>query len=443
MYNEIIPGFYLCKYEQGVAYYLVSKKAYDAWHIAFNGQSATNINGASTVVATINHILHGNSYIAGLTKIKLANWEDMPLSYQQDAIASNEEIRKRYHEGIYGTKPTEVQDLKGKLFVLVDKATNTFRTLKATGANHTSTRVGTVPVLEVAEYIHSEPMNWPRDVEVSKNQQKVGSNVSAQGTWQEENKIDKVQTSNMDLLSNIPGMSLDFGKLAKGLIALSFSGDIAFSDKKGGYVTIQHEGTEKTRVDVGSLKFDVDFYKVPTQELEEGDVILLDNEFLIAGKKTNGDTAFINPLTGAKTNKLQRSNILGMYFYTKIVSLFDMVGGEAKGLGLGGLNPMTLMLLSGNGGGLGEGNDIGKLLLFSQLGQGGGDMQSMLPLLLMSGNSGLGGDSMNSMLPLLMMGNKGGLGNLFGGKKKVAPKAVAKKKAPVKKTNNKTAVAKG
>ena len=222
------------------------------------------------------------------------------------------------------------------------------------------------------------------------------------------------------------------------------NGELAFKDKQGNYVTIQTEGTEKTRVDVGSLKFDVDFYKVPTQDLEEGDVILLDGELLITGKKVNGDYKFINPVTGATTNKLQRSNILGMYFYTKIISLFSMVGGEANGLGINGIDPLMLMLMSGQGGQVGVGaggNDIGQLLVLSQLSKarGNGDLSSMLPLLMMSGNGGsLNGGGIGQLLLMQAMSGGNGL-NLFGGaKKKAAAKPAAKnttaKKTPAKRS---------
>lgn len=236
----------------------------------------------------------------------------------------------------------------------------------------------------------------------------------------------KEQSNKMsDLFSSIPGMNLSFGKLPKGQLALSMNGELAFSDKNGNYVTIQQEGSEKTRVDVGSLKFDVDFYQVPTQDIEEGDIIKLDGELLIVGKKTNGDTAFINPLTGAKTNKLQRSNVLGVYFYTKIVSMIDMLGGT--GLGLKGLDPMTLMLLSGQGG-LGNGTgDLSQLLVLSQLSKGGSDTSSLLPLLMMSGGNGLGGENGGIGQLLMLQALSGKSGGLFN-KKKAAPKVATPKK---------------
>lgn len=439
MYTEVIPGLYLCKLDKGVAYYLVHKELYDKYHTQYNGQSSSRICDVARTMLPLIHLLSGKVFNNYFGSIQLVNWQEMSKNYQLDAIACNEDIRKKYYEEFYGTKPNQVQDLKNKLFGVVDDTTRTLRTLRTTGQ--------IVNDLPMVESVSAEPIHLrPRQIGHLSSGNYVGHgdthlplDYAGLANNSNNNKAtlplegEPYKTQSMDLLSNIPGMSLNFGKLLPGLIALSYDGQLAFSDKKGGFVTIQHEGTEKTRVDVGSLKLDIDFYKVPTQTVEEGDVILLDNELLIAGKKANGETKFINPVTGATTNKLQRTNILGMYFYTKVVSLLDMAGG-GKGLGLSGLNPMTLMLLTqGNTAG---GGDLGKLLLFSQMGQGG-DTNSMLPLLLMSG--GLGGNTTGNggIEQLLMMqalsGNKGGLGNLFGGKAKAAPKVI-KKATPRKKT---------
>lgn len=443
MYTEAIPGLYLCKLDKGVAYYLVHKELYDKYHTQYNGQSSSRICDAAKTMLPLIHLLSGMVFNNYFGSIQLVNWQDLPKNYQLDAIACNEGIRKKYYEEFYGTKPNQVQDLKGKLFGVVDATTKQLRTLRVTdkvidrlsmlvvneGANVTL-KGPSLGFQSSGHYAGAGGTHLPltHELRVSTDLANSINNIPNHA----EIACDGNKTDTMDLLSNIPGMSLNFGKLQPGLIALSYNGELAFSDKKGGFVTIQHEGTEKTRVDVGSMKLEVDFYKVPVQEIEEGDIILLDNELLIAGKKANGETKFINPVTGATTNKLQRTNILGMYFYTKVVSLLDMAGG-GKGLGLSGLNPMTLMLLT-QGNSTGTGGDLGKLLLFSQMGQG--DTNSMLPLLMMSGGLGStsGGGGIEQLLMMqALSGNKGGLGNLFGGKKKAAP-IVAKKTAPRKRT---------
>lgn len=447
MYNEVLPGFYLCRIGVGIAHYTVGKELYDKYHTMANGQSSSNIVTANKTCLPITHLLNGNVYNNPFVNIKLLNWEDVPLNYQQDACASNEAIRRKYHESIYGAQNNEMSQLKDKLFSLVDSTTGQLKHLVPTGTRSVSGGLWAHELVEKKLSSSSSEgqakVAWGRPPSTS-NFPIDDRSGSMQGypltqVGQEEfNKVNNNTNNSSMNFNNIPGLALNYGKLEAGRLAVSLGGEIAFKSKDGGYITIQTEGTEKTRVEVGDLKFDIDFYKLPTQDPEEGDIILLDNEFLIVGKKTNGETKFINPLTGATTNKLKRDNVLGMFFYTKIVSLFDMAGG--KGVGLGGLDPMTLMLLSQGTGnsinGQNKGMDLGQMLLFSQLGGAkGGEMSSMLPLLMMSG----GGGDMSSMLPLLLMNKNGGGLNLFG-KKKIAPKVVApKKRTPAKKTS----VAKG
>lgn len=462
MFKEVVPGYYLCKYTNGKAYYLVTKGVYDmvqGWL-----SIPEKRNRAYWEKLSLDHLLSMTRYDVEFNKVQLVTWEELPLNYQLDAIALNENIRKVYGKDFSHVQQGTMNDLRNKIFRVVDSTTNLLRDFKWEGAvaadnghmlkevhsepfsypfqfvPHSSTNpCGEIPlgppVLErsfIASYNGDNPLNTPSG--------------SPEIEWQSNNKQSSaVKTNQMsDLFNNIPGMNLTFGKIQKGLIAISMSGELAFKDKSGNYVTIQKEGTEKTRVDVGSLKFDVDFYQVPTQELEEGDVVLLDGEFLIAGVKKNGDRSFINPITGATTNKLQRTNILNVYFYTKVVSLFDMAGGSPKGLELGGLDPMMLMLMSGQGSTGGQ--DIGQLLVLSQLSQAkGGDTNSMLPLLMMSG--GLGGASngenggIGQLLMLQALSGKGGSG-LFG-KKAAAKVAAPRKRTPAKKAAIKKAPVRG
>lgn len=445
MREEVIPGYYLCKLSTGVAYYLVHAAAHDRWHAEYNGQNARVQAEAFHSKIQIEHLLSvGSKWEAQTHKVLIIRWQDLHKTYQLDAIACRAEFREKYYEGIYGHKPTEVNNLKDQLYAAVGEASGRLRLLKTTG-RHFVLEGQRIPEIESASASTYDASRF-EVVEATLSGEALWGNPSERTKQLIKEALPEQQNNNMDLLNNIPGLNLNFGKLEPGRIALSMNGELAFKDKQGNYVTIQTEGTEKTRVDVGSLKFDIEFYKVPTQDLEEGDIILLDNDLLITGKKTNGEWKFINPITGATTNKLQRSNIIGMYFYTKIVSLFSMVGGEANGLGLSGLDPMMLMLMSGQGGQLGIGGgsgDIGQLLVLSQLSKakGNSDLGSMLPLLMMSGGNGgaLNGGGIGQLLLMqALSGNSGGLGNLFGKKKTAAKptnkKTTAKKSSAKRKT---------
>jgi hypothetical protein len=261
----------------------------------------------------------------------------------------------------------------------------------------------------------------------------------------------KQKTNSM--FDNIPGLNLASGKLSGNRVALTISGDLAFRTGDGSYVTLSKDADgNKTQVNVGDLKFDVDFYKLPTQVLEVGDLIELDGQLLFVEEKNNGGLKFVNPITGNKSSKLAQSNILGLFFYTKVVSIFNMgqqAGGQGvQGFGLNGLNPLTLMMLSGKDG-LGSGDsssNLMEMMVMSQLvgAPQGGAQQAINPMMLMALSKG---GSKDSLLPLLMMqGQLGGAGTgLFAPiaspvaaaptkAARVAPKKVAsaKKAAPAK-----------
>lgn len=442
MYNEVIPGSYLCKLKQGVAYYLVAKGVYDA---------TAKMNNSYFIKVNLTHLLSKSMYQNDFGKIELLNWEDMPQNYQLDAIAINEDIRRKYHEQFYGTQDKQVSNnLRGLLFSAVDKATGELRHFKfKTGINSTHGPIYNLeetPLSFAAKEASAQAhaANVGGSYHINHNGERTYTMIrEATSEQTNNNSNNNTNNSSMNLLGNIPGLNLSFGPLEKGRIAVSLNGDLAFRDKNGQYVTIQEEGSQKTRVEVGDLKVDIEFYKVPTQELELGDVVLLDGELLLVNEKKNGDIQFVNPVSGAKTTKLQRSNILGMYFYTKVVSLFNLAGGEAKGIGLNGLDPMTLMLLSGQGGSFG-GGDLSQLLVMSQLTKGGNDINPLM-LMALSNNHGAsgGGDLMQSIFMMQALGGGKGLTGLFGGKntKKVAPKPVVRKKTPAKKAPAKVAKA--
>lgn len=261
-----------------------------------------------------------------------------------------------------------------------------------------------------------------------------------------------------NLLNKIPGLNFSFGTLEKGLVALSLNGDLAFRTKDGGYMTLQvDENGNKKQIAVGDLKMDVPFYTLPTQTLEVDDLVLMDGKILVVQEKpSTGGIKFVDPLTGNTSSKIAQGNILNMYFYTKIVSMFNLAGGQTGGIGLGGLNPMTLMLLSGDGGiGSGDNSFVEAMVLSQVMGAGAAGGQAINPMMLMllskdsNGGGGLFGG--NSMLPLLMMsgGAQGGanpFGNLFGAPAQIAAPAVktakGAAKTAVKKTAKKVAPAK-
>lgn len=432
--KEVIPGYYLCKIGNGVAYYLVDKGLYDTEEIA------TERGDVSLRLMNLIHLLTQQVYGTQFYRIQLVNWENIPKTYQIDAIALNPSIRKERGGEFQHVHPYDMVDLRTKLFSAVDSATGKLKTYKWKGE-----------VSGGGNYLLHEDAPNPRtftDNSGSMLPKHLEASMPISGLPYSQTNTNPSQ---MNLLNNIPGLDLSYSKLEKGKLALTMDGQVAYKDKNGSYSYIRHDGADKTKVEVGNLKFDVDFYVMPSQEVVPGDIVLQDGDILLVDTKKGGDVGFVNPITGGRSTKLKRDNIIGMYFYKKIVSIFNMMGdGKANGIGLSGMNPMTLALMSGQMG-AGGGTDMTQFMLMSQLTQGGNEMNPMLMMMLMNNQ---GGDQPNGaqnggfdMMQFMVMsqafgGGKGignALGGLFGGKpaakpKKapVAKKAVAKKAAPKK-----------
>ena len=311
------------------------------------------------------HLLTGKSYFVEPSRIMSIKFEDIPINYIRDACVYNKIIREYCKKNGMLAKHVEH---------LVDEIKPELRQLAYSGEN---TR---------------------------------------------NNNNSNTKKSEMSSLFNLPGMNLDFGKLEKGRIAMSFNGNPVFRNKQGEYVSIEstEEGV-KQRVDVGNLKMDIDFYKIPSQEVVPGDIILLDNELLLVEESKNDGIKFVNPLTGNKSAKLQRTNIFGAYFYTKIVSLFNL-GGEQVGFGVEGLNPLTLMLLSQSDSNSGDDSFV-KMMIMSQMAgnkSNTGFNPMMLAMLSKNGES-------DDLMKMMFFANSFGGGsnntnNLFGNLVKPAEK---------------------
>jgi hypothetical protein len=197
------------------------------------------------------------------------------------------------------------------------------------------------------------------------------------------------KSNNMSFKNLLGSLNLEFGKYTNGNLALSFSG-IAVRRKQGDWVS--YDRANKTLIEVGDLKFDVDFYRIPVQQLAAGDITEIDGQILIVNEiKSDGTINCSNPATGSTTNKIKRSNLMNMHFYTKIVSMFEMFnggaaspfggsanqGGGAQASPFGNINPMMLMMMSGGDKGEKGGMDsMMEMMMMSQMfggAQGGGN----------------------------------------------------------------------
>lgn len=176
-----------------------------------------------------------------------------------------------------------------------------------------------------------------------------------------------------------------FGKVGVGMCRLSMNGGIAVKTS-GGYKTYNVKSGKLTNC--SNFVFDIGeefFFVIPTNKVEKGDIILVNNKpkCVIEADKTKITVINYEDST-IDTILPERHVFMGnTYFYGKIVSMFgsDIVKGK-----------------KGN-------NNIFKYMMLSQMMKGDNAAMSFGGA---STNSG-----MSAMLPLMMMG--GNMGDMFDG----------------------------
>lgn len=169
-----------------------------------------------------------------------------------------------------------------------------------------------------------------------------------------------------------------FGKIAPGMCRLSMNGEIAVKTGSG-YKSYNVKNNRLTNCN--NFAFDVGedfFFVIPTNKVNAGDIILVDNKPKCVIKvEKNTITVISYEDSCVQTILPERHVFMGnTYFYGKIVSMF--------------------------------GNDFGK---------GSKSMKNIMQYMMMSemlkGNTGTN-NGMNSMLPFMMM-NNGTMDNIFDG----------------------------
>lgn len=175
-----------------------------------------------------------------------------------------------------------------------------------------------------------------------------------------------------------------FGKVGSGMCRLSMNGGIAVKTSNG-YKSYNVKTNKLTNC--SNFVFDIGeefFFVIPTNKVEKGDIILVNNKpkCVIEYDKTKITVINYEDST-VETILPERHVFMGnTYFYGKIVSMFgsDILKGK-KGT-----------------------NNIFKYMMLSQMMKGENNSSGML-----NGNSG----GMSVMLPFMMMG--GNMGEMFDG----------------------------
>ena len=177
------------------------------------------------------------------------------------------------------------------------------------------------------------------------------------------------------------------GKITDGMVAITFSGQVAIKRNEDEYVRFNAEtNTIENQMDFVMKEAEDFLFLLPVAEVQNGDVIKKNNTYyqVVGVGKQNG-LSVVNIKSGTKKTLIRETNIMGFNFYFKVVNLFGDMGSVATS----GMNPMLLpMLLSDNG----------------------EDESILLPMLLCGGLGSLGGQQpqgagMNPMMMALLMGD--------------------------------------
>lgn len=204
--------------------------------------------------------------------------------------------------------------------------------------------------------------------------------------------------------------NFNFGPLETTGLALSPFG-LAIRGRNNQYTTYNSETGELTDIQELVIDFPQNpFFTIPVTELEEGDLVQITEPnangklryrfaYVIGVKK--GSYTFLDPISGSEFKRKEMGNLLGINFFTKVISLIDF-GGEPDGT-LGGMDPLMLMAMSSAGSS--NGMDPMMLMLMNKGQEGLGALDPMMLMMVMGGKNGSKIDPMM----LMMMGGKNGM----------------------------------
>ena len=193
----------------------------------------------------------------------------------------------------------------------------------------------------------------------------------------------------------------EIGQLKSGVAALTFNGQIAFKRENGDYVRYNTETKAiENQMDLVIKGTEKMIFIMPYNVVAVGDILKYRDKFAqVVAIKEDGSLTAIDFETGTEIVILKETNIFGIQFYMKVVSLLNIQDPNMPG----GFNPMMLMLLNKEDK-ENKDDDMMKAILMSQMFTG----QGMNPLMMMAMiNNNNESDMMNTILLLQMCSGQG------------------------------------
>jgi len=241
-----------------------------------------------------------------------------------------------------------------------------------------------VPIMtiEAAIDVIKRPENTVADVieNMTDNQRNTLNYLLAEAIKEKENNK-MMMNNNMSNNSMFDAFKGMFGKVDNGMCRLSMNGNIAVKTSNGYKSYNMKEGRLVNCANFVFPMGDEMFFIIPTNKVEQGDIIIVAGLPKCVLKKDSGTITVINyEDSTVETILPERHIFMGeTYFYGKVVSMFgeDIIGGGKKSM-----------------------NKIMKFMVMSEMMKGFGSNSS---------NS-----VMSNMMPLMMMSG-GNMGDLFSG----------------------------
>lgn len=197
-----------------------------------------------------------------------------------------------------------------------------------------------------------------------------------------------------------------------------------------------YDDSKKQIVDTTELSMSGDglMMKLPVQKVKAGDVISKAGRFYFVKDVNDDNEVKVVSLDDSKIETFApETNLLGIAFYTTVVSVLGGFGGEGTTT-----NPMNFIMMNSlleKKGSIGGNDNLMTMFALQSLNGNGAGFEGLFanPMMAMMLMGGEGKSGLSDMLPLMMMGGMTGganpLGNIFG----TAPAAVTPAKKPTKK----------
>jgi hypothetical protein len=180
---------------------------------------------------------------------------------------------------------------------------------------------------------------------------------------------------------NMNNLFGEFGKIENGSVALTFSGQIAVRRNDNEYVRYNKETqTMENQMDMVLKEASDLIFILPINSVEVDDIIKhKETYYQILEIMNNGGLKAVNIKDGSKKTIIKETNIMGISFYYKVISLFSQ--GDMDNSTTSGIDPTLLMMLSS--GDENNNDDLLPLLLMGNMGNQGGNTGGINPMMLM------------------------------------------------------------